>query len=429
MINRYAIKEVDDIWSESNKFKNWLEIELDVCLALNNIGIIPTNDLEKIKATIGYNESRIYDLEQIYRHDVVAFTRAITEYMNNPTSRWIHYGLTSTDLVDTSNGINFYKSNELIVSTYSKLENTLIELAKKYKYQMIMGRTHGVHAQIQSLGLKFLNYVAMLKRWLKQFTLIRKDVEVVKLSGAIGNYAFQDPRIEEFVAKKLNLDIAYFSTQVVSRDRHSMYFSCLANLGLIINQLSTEIRHLHRTEVSEVCEGFVKNQKGSSAMPHKKNPITCENICGLSRLLTNLCSVTWENVNLWHERDISHSSNERIVFSDAISLVIYLMRKMVDVLNNINVNLENIEANVKLSGNKNISQALLLFLIKKTNSTREEIYDTIQKYTLSSSNNLLESMKNDPLYGEILKANWEEFSQFTNELQYIDVIYKRIINE
>ena len=424
MINRYAVKEIEEIWSEKNKYDNWLLIEKYTCEALNSMGIISDTDMATINKTIGVNYDRIYELEAIYRHDVIAFTRTITEVMNNPTSKWIHYGLTSTDLVDTSNGMNFKKSNEIILDRLQPLKKTLNELAQKYKYTRIMGRTHGVHAQIQSLGLKFLNFLAMIERWETHFKQVQQDVEVIKLSGAIGNYAFQDPRIEEYVAQKLGLNIALFSTQVVSRDRFSFYFSCLANIGLVINQLATEIRHLHRTEVSEVCEGFASNQKGSSAMPHKKNPITCENICGMSRLLTGLCHTTWENVNLWHERDISHSSNERIIFCDAISLVVYLFDKMNFVLTNITVNEDNISKNIEMSKNKNLSQALLLFLIRYTNLTREQIYDAIQKITLSNQD-LLTEIKNNEVFGPILKEKWDEFTKFTDELRYIDYIYSR----
>ncbi|GAA5414330.1 adenylosuccinate lyase [Ureaplasma ceti] len=428
MIDRYSIKEVEQIWSEQQKFDNWLLIEKYVCEALNHLQVISDEDMATINAKIGVNYNRIYELEAIYKHDVIAFTRTVTEVMNDKTARWIHYGLTSTDLVDTSNGMNFYKVNELILQELQPLKSTLKQLAQSYKQVRIMGRTHGVHAQIQSLGLKFLNFLAMIERWEEHFKLLRKDVEVVKLSGAIGNYAFQDPRIEEYVAQKLGLQVAYFSTQVVSRDRFSLYFSCLANFGLVMNQLATEIRHLHRTEVSEVCEGFSNNQKGSSAMPHKKNPITCENICGMSRLLTSLCHTTWENVNLWHERDISHSSNERIIFCDATSLVIYLIRKMNQVLNNLTINLDQINKNINLSNSKNLSQAVMLFLIRYTTLSREEIYDSLQKYAMHADN-FLEAVKHDPLFEPVLTQRWTEFLDFINELKYIDVIYSRLIDD
>lgn len=424
MIKRYEVKEIESIWSEANKFKNWFDLELLVCEALNSLKIMPDADLSYLKEHATYKIENIYELEKELKHDVVAFTRALSMEIPNNTKKWIHYGLTSTDLVDTSNGMNFKKSNDLILKAAETLLATLKQLALDNKYVEQIGRTHGVHAQVNSLGLKFLNYYEILKRWIEQFNYLRTSVEVVKLSGAIGNYSFQNPYIEEYVSQKLGLSIAHFSTQVVSRDRHSMYFSCLANFGLIVNMIATEIRHLHRTEVNEVCEGFDTNQKGSSAMPHKKNPITCENICGMSRLLTGLCHTTWENVDLWHERDISHSSNERIIFCDAISLVIYLANKMNYVLQNVSINQDALEKNIASSRNKNISQAVLLHLIKHTDSSREEIYDLIQSITKNNLD-LIAELKKSPYQQWFEGQAYETFKDEANELKYIDMIYKK----
>lgn len=427
MISRYRIEEIHDIWSVENKYKNWFEIEILVCEAWNFLGILPNLDLKLIKEQAKYNIDEINELEKIYKHDVIAFTRCLSNNIKNNAKKWIHFGLTSTDLVDSSNGLNFKKSNEIIINDTNKLLITLKNLSIKYKLIKQMGRTHGVHAQVNSLGLKFLNYFKNISLWLNDFNLIKKNVEVIKLSGAIGNYSFQNPKIEEFVSNKLNINIAHNSTQVISRHRHALYFSSIANLGLLIEQIATEIRHLHRTEVNEVCEAFSKNQKGSSAMPHKKNPILCENICGMSRLLSSLCHTTWQNVNLWHERDISHSSNERIVFEDSINTIVYLIRTLNNVLENIVINKIELEDNIKLSNNKNISQAILLHLIKYVDDSRENLYDYIQELSLKN-HNILEEIKNSRYSHLFQNELWNEFIDNSNELKYIEYIYKKAFN-
>ncbi len=424
MIDRYKVHEIEEIWSDTNKFNNWFQLEMLVCEALCELNIMPSADLEELQQKMKLDVNEVYELEKITKHDVVAFTRALSNSIDTNAKKWVHYGLTSTDIVDSSNGMNFKQSNEIIIQQVQQLLATLKHLAINNKYVQQIGRTHGVHAQVNSLGLKFLNYYENISRWLTTFNSIRKQVEVIKLSGAIGNYSFQNPQIEILVAKKLQMDIAYFSTQVVSRDRHALYFSVIANLGLICNQIATEIRHLHRTEVNEVCEGFSANQKGSSAMPHKKNPVSCENICGMSRLLNGLCQTTWENVNLWHERDISHSSNERIIFNDALSIVVYMCDKLNIVLNDLSINQDALKKNINQTLSHTKSQAYLLHMIKHLDKSREEIYDYIQKISLDNQD-IMDHLKNSEYQwlfeGDLLK----EFNQLANELQYIDFIYER----
>ncbi len=424
MIDRYKINEIETIWSDKQKFDNWLKIELLVCEALCELDIMPQKDLEYITKNIKLDINNVYELEKETKHDVVAFTRSIGNSIKTNAKKWIHYGLTSTDIVDTSNGINFKLSNDIIEANVERLLSTLKQLAIDNKYVKQIARTHGVHAQVNSLGLKFLNYYENISRWLSTFQIIRKQVEVVKLSGAVGNYSYQNPKIELIVSKKLNMDIAFNSTQVVSRDRHAMYFSVLANLGLLINQLATEIRHLHRTEVNEICEGFSLHQKGSSAMPHKKNPITCENICGMSRLLTGLCQTTWDNVNLWHERDISHSSNERIIFCDAISITVYMCQKMNGVLNNITINKDALQNNILKTQSTTQSQAILLHLINNTDESRETLYDFIQS-TILKKEDIFKTLSESKFAESFKGKKLEEFKKLSDELQYIDFIYKR----
>ena len=334
MIDRYAIKEIEDIFSLKNRYETFLKVELSVLKAYVELGIVPENDYLKIKEKAKVDVDKINELEKETKHDVIAFTRSLSLELGEE-KKWIHYNLTSTDVVDTSLSYNIKEANEIIIKALKELEETLNNLAKKYEYTPIIGRTHGIHGEVTSFGLKWALFLDELKRDITRLNFERENVEVVKISGTVGNFANLPYELEELVAKELKLNRPAISTQVLSRDRLAGYVNVLALIASLFEKIATEIRHLSRTEVNEVNEYFSKNQKGSSAMPHKRNPVGSENICGLSRIIKSSQMIALENNILWHERDISHSSNERIYLPDDISLIIYLSRRLNNILKNI----------------------------------------------------------------------------------------------
>ena len=425
MIDRYTNKEMKQIWNEENKYQTWLKVELAVLEAYRNRGLIPNDDFQKIMKT-KVNPQRIRQLEEQTHHDLISFTRQIGENLG-PEKKWIHYGLTSTDIVDTANACLLIEANPLIEEALSSFIVALKEKALKYRNTACIGRTHGIHAEITSFGLKWALFMMKPRNQLR-FQEARKGIESGKLSGAVGNFANIDPEMEKEVCTILGINYAKISTQVLSRDFHAHYIHSLAMIASLIEKIATEIRHLSRTEVREVEEYFDTNQKGSSAMPHKRNPIASENACGLSRLIRSYVLTCYENNILWHERDISHSSNERIILADASTLVYYLLTRYSKVIKQLIVNEEQMLKNIGLTKNLIFSGNLVNLLIKKGLS-REESYDLVQKHALEASYKNLD-FKDIILKSEITNyASGDEiYNCFEKEyyLRNVDAIYKRL---
>ncbi|MBE6122654.1 MAG: adenylosuccinate lyase [Erysipelotrichaceae bacterium] len=376
MIERYSRKAMRDVWSEEAKFSSWLEVEILIDEAWAELGEIPKEDAEKIRRNAAFNTQRVLEIEQETRHDVVAFTRCVSESLGEE-KKWIHYGVTSTDVVDTAQGYRFKKADEILYQDMLDFMEILKTNALKYKDTVCMGRTHGVHAEITTFGMKFALWYEEMKRNLERFELARKEVECGKISGAVGTFANIPPFVQDYVCEKLGIQSAAISTQILQRDRHAFYFGTLAAIGTTLEQMATEIRHLQRTEVREAEERFRSGQKGSSAMPHKRNPIGSENICGCARVLRGYMVTAYEDVALWHERDISHSSAERIIAPDATGLLDYMLYRFGNILKNLTVFPEQMEKNIWLTDGVIFSQRFMLKLVEKGWS-REKAYDTVQ---------------------------------------------------
>ncbi|ATZ16084.1 adenylosuccinate lyase [Entomoplasma freundtii] len=380
MIKRYEAQAISKIWSDKNKYQTWLEVEKLVVEGWVSLGVVPKKDT-KAYANLKVDLDRMAELEKTLKHDVVAFTRMLGEQIGLE-SRWLHLGITSTDVVDTAQNYLIKQSNLVLEQVLQTLQTTLKNLAFKYENQLIMGRTHGIYGEPTSLGLKFALWHEEIKRQQQRLTLARQQIEVAKISGSMGNYANLELEIEDYVANALGLGLDSLSTQVTQRDRHAFLISVLANLASTYEKMSTEIRLFQRSEVNEISEGFAPNQKGSSSMPHKKNPISSENIAGLSRYVRSFVTMGYENNNLWHERDISHSSNERLVIPDIYAVIVYLTNRLNDTLNNLYINKEQINKHLSEAHRIYFSQRVLTYiLINNPDVTRESVYDFIQKCT------------------------------------------------
>ncbi|AGM25782.1 adenylosuccinate lyase [Spiroplasma syrphidicola EA-1] len=429
MIERYQVPEISAIWNDDHKYAIWAKIELLVCEGWAALGIIPASDIGKMATNLKVDLPRMLELEEETKHDVVAFTRMLSESLE-AEKRWIHFGLTSTDIVDTSQNYLMMQSNLIVLEQLQQLSNILKTKAEAYRHQLIMGRTHGMFAEPTSLGLKFLLWYEELQRCLAQFKQGAKNVAVVKISGSVGNFAHIEPAVEEFVAKKLGMASDPITTQVTSRDRHVSLFTAFGQIASLLEKMAIEFRHFQRTEVGELAEGFSKQQKGSSSMPHKKNPISSENICGLARLIRSNMQVTFENNLLWHERDISHSSNERIIIPDTYHLVVYTVKRMINVITNIVVNEERIANNITQARGIYFSQVILTAIIKETNYSREEIYDFIQKCTLlaqAEQQDFKTVLINNGVEKYYPLAKLEELFDIKYFLRNVDKIYQRVL--
>ena len=412
MISRYNVKEIEDIFSLENRYKTFLEIELASLEAHVQLGIVPKEDYLKIKEKAHIDLDRINELEAIHKHDVIAFTRSIDEQLGEE-KRWFHYGLTSTDVVDSALSINYAKAYQIIDKDIDALLETYREKAIEYKNLPCIARTHGMHAEITSFGLKFVRFYDELRRNKERLKKAKEELCLIKLEGSIGTFSFLDPRVETFVASKFNLNYPSFATQVIARDNHTNFLSVLALIAEEINNAAMELRNLARNEINEVNEYFSSNQKGSSAMPHKHNPISLENICGLSRLEKGYALSSYENIPLFHERDISHSSNERIIFPEAFITLSYILRRMNRTVSKLIVNKESIQKNIDLTYGIIYSQRVLTALVEKGLS-REKSYDLVQSLALKSYNNKTE-------FKEILKNNKEIVDIFS--LEEIDELF------
>lgn len=414
MIDRYQTSDMEAIWKLENKYQLWLKIELLVCEAWANLGKISKEELKLLQNDCKININLMNEIEKSTKHDVIAFTTMLSSFLG-PEKKWIHYGLTSTDIVDTAQNYQIKCSNILIEQELKALIDNLRIKALKYRDLLTIARTHGIFAEPTSFGLKFALWYEEFKRHLERLELARKQIEVVKISGAVGNFAHLELPIEDFVAKELGMNIDKISSQVTSRDRHAHLFSVLANIATSIEKIAIEFRHLQRSEVNEIAEGFEVEQKGSSAMPHKKNPIGSENISGLARLIRSYPQIAYENNLLWHERDISHSSNERMMIQDSFSLLYYILKRMNKILINLVVNEEGIQKNLEKANNIFFSQRILLEIISKNKISREDVYEWIQK----SANKC--QIKNIDFKTIILED--ENLKQYFFDEQYLNKIF------
>jgi adenylosuccinate lyase len=376
LINRYSREEMSSIWTDQNRFQAWLEVEILACEAWAELGVIPKEDVALIRKNASFDVNRILEIEQETRHDVVAFTRAVSETLGSE-SKWVHYGLTSTDVVDTALSYLLRQANEILLKDVDRLIEALGNQAKQYKYTVMMGRTHGVHAEPTTFGLKMALWYEEMKRNRERLVQAIETVRVGKMSGAVGTYANIDPFVEKYVCEQLGLETASISTQTLQRDRHANYMATLALIATSLDKFATEIRALQKSETREVEEPFGKGQKGSSAMPHKRNPIGCENISGLARVVRGHMVSSYENVPLWHERDISHSSVERVILPDATILLNYMLNRFTNIISGVRVFPENMKRNMDRTFGLIYSQRVLLTLIDK-GLTREKAYDRVQ---------------------------------------------------
>lgn len=382
MIERYSRKEMTAIWTEQNQFQSWLEVELAVCKAWSELGHIPKEDVDLLYKNASFDIDRIKEIEETTRHDVVAFTRAVSETLG-PEKKWIHFGLTSTDVVDTALGLRLKQANSIIRKGIDRMLEVLATKAKEYKYTVMMGRTHGIHAEPTTFGLKCALWYAEMLRNKERFEIAARDIEFGKLSGAVGTFANIPPQIELIVCDLLGLNPAPISTQTLQRDRHAAYMSTLALIGSSLEKMAVEIRHLQKSETREVEERFMAGQKGSSAMPHKRNPIGSENITGCARVLRGYMVTAFENIPLWHERDISHSGAERIIIPDGTILLDYMLDRFARIVENLVVFPENMLENIQKTHGLVFSQRLLLKIIDKGVS-REESYDIVQPLAMKA---------------------------------------------
>lgn len=376
MIERYTRPEMASIWTEQNKFQAWLEVEILSCEAWAELGVIPKEDVKVLRENASFNIDRIYEIEQETRHDVIAFTRAVSETLG-PERKWVHYGLTSTDVVDTALGYLLRQANEILDKDIQNFIEILRNKAIEHRDTAMMGRTHGVHAEPTTFGLKMALWYEEMKRNLERFRFAADGVQFGKISGAVGTYANIDPFVEQYVCEKLGTKPAPISTQTLQRDRHAEYMATLALVATSLDKFATEIRALQKSEFREVEEPFAKGQKGSSAMPHKRNPIGCESISGLSRVIRGHMISAYENVTLWHERDISHSSVERVILPDATQLLNYMLNRLGNIIKNLTVFPENMKRNMRSTYDVPFSGRVMTKLIDKGFS-REQAYDTVQ---------------------------------------------------
>ncbi|OIJ18639.1 adenylosuccinate lyase [Anaerobacillus alkalidiazotrophicus] len=428
MIERYTRPEMGAIWTDENRFKAWLEVEIVACEAWAELGDIPKEDVKKIRENASFDIKRILEIEEETRHDVVAFTRAVSETLGEER-KWVHYGLTSTDVVDTAISYLLKQANEILENDIKNFIEILKNKAIEHKDTVMMGRTHGVHAEPTTFGLKLALWYEEMKRNLERFKQAAEGVRVGKISGAVGTYANIDPFVEQYVCENLGLERASVSTQTLQRDRHANYIGTLALIGASIEKMAVEIRGLQKSETREVEEFFAKGQKGSSAMPHKRNPIGSENMTGLARVLRGHMVTAYENVALWHERDISHSSAERIIIPDATIALNYMLNRFGNIVKNLTVFPENMKRNMTRTYGLIYSQRVLLSLIDK-GMVREEAYDLVQPKAM-------EAWERGVQFRELVEADEKITSLLSEEeindcfdynhhLKHVDTIFERV---
>lgn len=428
MIERYTRPEMRAIWTDENRFQAWLEVEVLSCEAWAELGVIPKDDVEKIRRKANFNIQRIREIEVETRHDVVAFTRSVSESLGEER-KWVHYGLTSTDVVDTANSYLVKQANVILRRDLQHFRTILKEKAQEHKYTIMMGRTHGIHAEPTTFGLKLALWYAEMGRHLERFDAAATSIEVGKISGAVGTYANIDPFVERYVCEKLGLEPAPISTQTLQRDRHAHYLSTLALIATSLEKCATEIRALQKSEVREVEEYFSAGQTGSSAMPHKRNPIGSENITGLARVMRGYMVTAYENVSLWHERDISHSSAERIIIPDSTTLLNYMLNRFSKIIKELTVFPETMQKNMDHSLGLVFSQQVMLALINQ-GVTREEAYEIVQPLAMdawSTQSPFLELVLASTRVRELLSEEAiKSCFDYNYHVKYVDVIFKRL---
>ncbi|AQS59788.1 adenylosuccinate lyase [Desulforamulus ferrireducens] len=427
MIDRYTLPEMKHIWSDQNKFQKWLDVEIAACEAMAELGQIPAAAVENIKAKATFSTERILEIEEVTKHDVIAFLTCVAENVGED-SKYIHMGLTSSDVVDTAQCVRMKEAGELILRRLKRLREVLLEKAKEHRHTLMIGRTHGIHAEPMTFGLKMLLWVAETERNIERLEKAITTVSVGAISGAVGTYANIDPRVEAYVCRKLGLRPARVSTQILQRDRHAEYLCAMAIIAASLDKFATEIRNLQRTDILEVEEYFNKGQKGSSAMPHKRNPITAENVSGLSRVVKANAMAALDNVTLWHERDISHSSAERVIIPDSTTALDFMLYRFTGIMEKLLVYPENMKRNLEKTLGLVFSQRVLLALVDK-GLTRERAYELVQR-------NAMEAWRTGTRFIELLEADEDIREQLTSEelqnlfdysyhLAHIDDIYSR----
>jgi adenylosuccinate lyase len=428
MISRYTLPRMGAVWTDENRFQKWLDVELAVCEVHAEMGTIPADAVEAIRRKARFSVERINEIERTTRHDVIAFTTALAENIG-PESRFVHYGLTSSDVVDTANALLMREAADLILEDLNRLGQALARRAQEHKHTLMMGRTHGVHAEPTTFGLVLALYYADNERNQERMRRAREVISYGKISGAVGTFAHLDPEVEERVCAKLGLKPAPISTQVIQRDRHAEFIATLAIIAASLEKIALEVRHLQRTEVREAQEPFSAGQKGSSAMPHKRNPITSEQICGLARVVRANAQAAFENIALWHERDISHSSVERVIVPDSCILTDYLLQKTEWLINGLVVYPERMRQNFEAQGGVTASGRLLLELAAK-GLTREEAYAIVQPLAMrvwdegASFRELV--MQDERITGRLSRAELETIFDVNHQLRNVDKIFDRV---
>jgi len=428
MIERYLPADLAEIWSEENRFRSWLRVELEVCEVQAERGWIPPQSMETIRKKANFTLARIREIENVTHHDLIAFTTSVAEHVG-PDSRYIHWGLTSTDVVDTAQALQLREVNDRILAAIDEFLEAVKRQAQQHRKTLMMGRTHGVHAEVTTFGLKLAVWYDEMRRNRERMTRAAEIMRVGKISGAVGTFAHLDPELEAEVCRRLGLEAARISTQTLQRDRHSEYVATLAIIGASLEKFATEIRHLQRTEVREVEEPFAAGQKGSSAMPHKRNPVKSEQVCGLARLLRGYAVTALENGALWHERDISHSSAERVILPDATSVLCYMIRLMTRIVGGLAVYPERMLKNMELTRGLAYSGQLLLDLTRKGVS-RENAYAWVQRCSMKvwdQGKDFLQVLEEDPDITKVLSV--EELHSVVNpelQLRNVDKIFRRV---
>lgn len=428
MIDRYTRPEMKEIWSDKARYQCWLDVEIAADEAWSKLGYIPAEDVEKIRQNATFTVEGINEIEAVTHHDVIAFTRDVSKSLG-PERKWVHYGLTSTDVVDTAQGLQLKKVNDILRQDIQDFMDILTDRAREFKYTVCMGRTHGIHAEPTTFGLKLARWYSEMKRNQERFEHAAKGVEAGKISGAVGTFAEVDPQVEAYVCQKLGLRPQEISTQVLPRDLHAEYVAAIALVGTALENMATEVRSLQRTEIHEVEEHFAKGQKGSSAMPHKRNPIGSENICGCARVLRGNVVTAYEDVTLWHERDISHSSAERMILPDSTALLDYMLHRFGKIIKNLDVFPDRMKHNMDETLGLIYSGRVLLKLVN-SGMTREDAYDLIQKYTAKCWADhvpyrpLLEA---DPIVAkQLTKEDLDDAFDYHWHLRHVDDIFHRV---
>lgn len=431
MISRYTREEMASIWSDQNRYKTWLKVEIAACEAYNEMGEIPDAALKTIKEKAAFEPERVHEIEATVKHDLIAFLTNVAEYVGQD-SRYIHMGLTSSDLLDTALSLQMLEASGIILSDLKRLSVVLKKMALEHKNTPMIGRSHGIHAEPTTFGLKLALWYAECRRNLDRMETARETIRVGQISGAVGTYGNIDPKIEEYVCKKCGLKVAPISTQVIQRDRHAEFMTTLALIAGMIEKISVEIRHLQRTEVLEAEEFFSEGQKGSSAMPHKRNPIVSEQMTGLSRVIRGNAMAALENIPLWHERDISHSSVERIILPDSTILIDYMLHKITNLVENLIVYPKNMMRNLEKMGGLIYSEGVLLALVRK-GLTREDAYRLVQKEAMKvwekgeDFKTLLLNEKT--IMSHISKGDLEKIFNLEKHLGKVDIIFARVFGE